>query len=184
MDLYDELGKIVDVFEAESLDYAICGGIAVAFHGYPRFTRDIDLMARQVDIDRVMSLLDTIGFSEQSGRIPFELHDLYRTSKSEETDILRADVIAISSALQEVWDDRNVFDWDGRRLRVVSAEGFAKLTQLAGWDQDLLDCKDLWTMDGTNLRRAREPDMSCAAIDRRLRDMGQLYKLGMSIMRA
>ena len=39
-------------------------------------------------------------------------------------------------------------------------------------------------MKVTNLRRAREPDMSSAAIDQRLRDVAQLYKLGMSIQRA
>lgn len=36
----------------------------------------------------------------------------------------------------------------------------------------------------TNLRRVREPDMSSTAIDQRLRDVAQLYKLGMSIERA
>ncbi len=34
------------------------------------------------------------------------------------------------------------------------------------------------------LRRTSECDMSPSAIDRRLRDLAQLYKLGMSIMRA
>jgi hypothetical protein len=147
MDLYEELAKIADAFEADNLSYAICGGIAVAFHGYPRFTKDIDLLVQQGDIDRAMDLLDTIGFLERSGRIPFELHDLYRTSKIEGTDILTVDVIAVNSALQEVWDGRTVFDWDGRQLWVVSAEGLAKMKQMAGRDQDLLDLKKLGFME-------------------------------------
>ena len=42
MDLYDDLSLVVRVFEEDGLDYAICGGIAVAFHGYERFAKDID----------------------------------------------------------------------------------------------------------------------------------------------
>jgi hypothetical protein len=34
------------------------------------------------------------------------------------------------------------------------------------------------------LRRISDCDMSPSAVDRRLRDLAQLYKLGMSIMRA
>lgn len=147
MDLYEELAKIADAFEAETLEYAVCGGIAVAFHGYPRFTKDIDLLVQQDDVGRAMDLLDAVGFLERSGRIPFELHDLYRTSKIEGTDILTVDVIAVSPALQEVWDDRTVFDWDGRQLWVVSARGLAKMKQMAGRDQDLLDLKKLGFLD-------------------------------------
>lgn len=36
----------------------------------------------------------------------------------------------------------------------------------------------------TTFRRTKQVDMSPAAVDRRLRDLAQLYKLGMSIKRA
>lgn len=32
MELYDELLGIVELFDQEEVEYAICGGIAVAFH--------------------------------------------------------------------------------------------------------------------------------------------------------
>jgi hypothetical protein len=147
MDLYDELTKIVDAFEAGKLDYAICGDVALAVHGHPRFTRDIDLLARQDDVDRAMDLLDEIGFSERSGRIPFEDHDLFRTSKIEGTDILTVDILAVSPALQEVWDSQTVFDWAERELRVVSAEGLARMKQMSGRRQDLLDLEKLGFID-------------------------------------
>ena len=147
MDLYDELTKIVDRFEAGKLDYAICGGVAVAFHGYPRFTKDIDLLARQDDVERAMDLLEEIGFSERSGRIPFEDLDLHRTSKIVGTDTLSDDLLAVSPALQEVWDSQAVFDWEGRKLRVVSAEGLARMKQMSGRRQDLLDLEKLGFID-------------------------------------
>jgi hypothetical protein len=45
MDLYDELRSLVAALDRQHVDYAICGGIALALHGYPRFTKDIDLLS-------------------------------------------------------------------------------------------------------------------------------------------
>jgi len=45
--------------------------------------------------------------------------------------------------LQPVWDDRDVFEWQGRQVQIVSAEGLARMKRLAGRDQDLLDLKQL-----------------------------------------
>lgn len=47
MKIKDELLKITHCFETNSIDYALCGGLAVAVHGYPRFTRDIDLRSEE-----------------------------------------------------------------------------------------------------------------------------------------
>ena len=55
MDLYDELVALVDALERQGSGYAICGGIAVALHGYPRFTRDIDLLIRREDLPKVLA---------------------------------------------------------------------------------------------------------------------------------
>ena len=38
------------------------GGLAVALHGFPRFTRDIDLLVREQDLDQTRAELSKIGF--------------------------------------------------------------------------------------------------------------------------
>ena len=38
LNLYEELLGPVDVLERSGLEHAICGGVALAFHGHPRFT--------------------------------------------------------------------------------------------------------------------------------------------------
>ncbi len=55
MDLYDELMALIDAFADANIDYALCGGIAVAFYGYPRFTKDIDILIRAEDLDRILA---------------------------------------------------------------------------------------------------------------------------------
>ena len=53
MNVFVEFHRIVRHLEAEGIGYALIGGVAVAFYAEPRFTRDIDLLIRQVDLERV-----------------------------------------------------------------------------------------------------------------------------------
>ena len=46
MKLKEELLKIAACFERSEIDYALCGGLAVVVHGYPRLTKDIDMLIR------------------------------------------------------------------------------------------------------------------------------------------
>jgi hypothetical protein len=61
MKLKDELLKIVSCFDKAEIDYALCGGLAVAFHDYPRRIKDIDILIRiesLEDAKKVTSILD------------------------------------------------------------------------------------------------------------------------------
>ena len=46
LDLYEEFLGLVEGLDQRSIDYALCGGLAVAVHGSPRSTIDIDLLVR------------------------------------------------------------------------------------------------------------------------------------------
>ena len=72
MDLRDELLGLVDRLTAEEIDYALCGGVALAIHGHPRFTKDIDLLLRREDVDRAVAAVASLGFVLDSGILPFE----------------------------------------------------------------------------------------------------------------
>lgn len=41
VNLVDELRGLLESLNGAGVEYAVCGGIAVAIHGYPRFTKDI-----------------------------------------------------------------------------------------------------------------------------------------------
>ncbi len=57
MDLYEELHSLVKTFNENNLDFAICGGIAVAFHGYSRFTKDIDFIVEERVLDKLRDIV-------------------------------------------------------------------------------------------------------------------------------
>lgn len=37
MNLKDELDSLIDALRSAGIDYAVCGGMAMAIHGHPRF---------------------------------------------------------------------------------------------------------------------------------------------------
>ncbi len=67
---FEELLKLL---EKNKVEYVIVGGYAVAFHGYPRFTKDIDIFFNKSDknIATIQKALISFGFPEQD--IPQEL---------------------------------------------------------------------------------------------------------------
>jgi hypothetical protein len=69
MDLYDEFFSLIEAFDAASVPYAVCGGIAVAIHGYPRFTEDIDLLIHLSDEQRALQVAATRQFTIEGGRL-------------------------------------------------------------------------------------------------------------------
>lgn len=72
MDLYEELTGLLDLLAEKEINYALYGGIAVAFHGYPRFTKDIDIMIQPADIDRAIQAVAERGFVFSAGLLPFD----------------------------------------------------------------------------------------------------------------
>ncbi|MDQ3175891.1 MAG: hypothetical protein M3Q91_19625 [Acidobacteriota bacterium] len=47
LDLYDELRKLIGLLDEHEIDYALCGGLAMAIHARPRSTIDIDMLIFQ-----------------------------------------------------------------------------------------------------------------------------------------
>ncbi len=144
MNLYDELLGLADVLEKHQLEYALCGGLAVVIHGYPRLTTDIDLLIRGEDLSRANDAIKECGFTVHSGRIPFHLGQpeeqiAYRVLKIVDRMVLTLDLMILPPFLEDVWKDRIVIEWRGRRVKIVSREGLARMKRLAGRKQDLAD---------------------------------------------
>jgi hypothetical protein len=65
--------ELLQLLEENKTEYVIVGGYAVAFHGYPRFTKDIDLFFRNSteNIKKIIAALIKFGFPESE--LPFSL---------------------------------------------------------------------------------------------------------------
>ena len=61
VDIFDEFQNLIKKLNQEKIDYAICGGWAMAIHGLPRATVDIEIR-RISKIDKESKTLFTIDF--------------------------------------------------------------------------------------------------------------------------
>lgn len=67
MDTQKDFEELLRLFEENHVRYVVVGGYAVAFHGYPRFTKDMDLFYDNElnNISKLRKALISFGFSEK-----------------------------------------------------------------------------------------------------------------------
>ncbi len=60
--------ELLRLFEENKVSYMVVGGYAVAFHGYPRFTKDIDIFFKcdSDNIQKIKAALICFGFAEHA----------------------------------------------------------------------------------------------------------------------
>ena len=64
MEIQKDFKELLELLNAHEVEYLVVGGYALAFHGAPRFTGDIDLFVKPdaQNAKRILSALDEFGF--------------------------------------------------------------------------------------------------------------------------
>ena len=62
--LQSDLNEFVTLLNSRKVEYLVVGGYAVAYHGHPRFTGDIDFLVRATpdNAQRLLDVLHEFGF--------------------------------------------------------------------------------------------------------------------------
>src|ERR1035441_9948564 len=57
--------EFLELLNKNKVKYLVVGGYAIAFHGYPRYTKDIDLwiLMEKSNAESILKALDEFGFS-------------------------------------------------------------------------------------------------------------------------
>ena len=145
--LLNEFTVFTEMLNHENIDYAICGGWAMAIHGLPRATIDIDLLILTEDLEKVRQITQNLGYDVEG--LPLHFHDgaieIWRISKidKESKRLFTIDFLLVTEALTEVWINRELIEWEDGRTWTVSREGLIQLKTISGREQDLLDIKNL-----------------------------------------
>jgi len=147
MDLAAELRALVADFDAHRVPYALCGGLALAVHGRPRATLDIDLLVPRRALEAAKARLRRLGYTHEPppmrlarGRV--EIHRLVKPDPARR-DALVADLLPVTPVLAAAWRTRRRVTWEGGRLTVVSRAGLARMKRLRGSTQDRADLEAL-----------------------------------------
>lgn len=146
LDLIAELQALIGAFEREGVQYAVCGGLAVAVHGHPRATMDIDVLVRSEQLADAMAVVRGAGFDVPGRRMVFGLRsgaprEVQRLSKldPDTNALMSVDMIVVGDSLESVWAGRVVAPWQGHDVWIVSRDGLIAMKRIAGRPQDLAD---------------------------------------------
>ena len=147
IDIVAELRELVASLDEKKIEYALCGGMAMAVHGLMRTTIDIDLLIRSDSLEEVFRIAKTLGYNIRGKDMSFAngAVEMRRVSKIDPGDgeLLSLDLLLVTAATGLAWESRLEARWEDRRLSVVSPEGLIALKRLRGSDQDLVDIKTL-----------------------------------------
>jgi len=61
MDLLTELTDLIKVLDENEIDYALCGGLALAVYAKPRATLDIDIMVMPDSVDIIKKKVEELA---------------------------------------------------------------------------------------------------------------------------
>jgi hypothetical protein len=127
--LYDELRKLISALDRDKIEYALCGGIAMAIYGRPRATVDIDILITPESLPQMLRIAEK----------------LRRVSKIDRATrfVLTLDMILVTDAIRDVWETRVRANLEGGKLSVVSKEGLIALKKISGRPQDIADISAL-----------------------------------------
>lgn len=143
IDLPEDFRDLLVELADAGAEFVIVGGHAVAFHGHPRATKDLDVLVRAAtdNAHRVYAALAAFGaplaqFEVVAGDFASYEGVLQIGVPPRRIDVLnRADGISFDEAVSA----GDAFVLDGRRIPVIGREALLRNKRAAGRLQDLAD---------------------------------------------
>ena len=145
MKLHKDLREFIELLNSHGVEYVVVGGHAVAFHGYPRYTGDIDFLVRPTEENaaRIVAVLDAFGFSDA--------HELKASLTQPEKIVQlgrppnRIDILTSASGVdfEEVWNQAISAELDGLPVRFPDLPSLLRNKRASGRAKDLADVDEL-----------------------------------------
>lgn len=145
MKLQQDLREFVALLNSHEAEFLVVGGHAVAFHGHPRFTGDIDFLIRPSaeNATRVMNVLRAFGFGELTLSVddfvkPGNVVQLGRPPN-------RIDLLTSISGVEfeDAWSSRVQATLDGLPVCFLGWQSLIENKQASGRPKDLADVAKL-----------------------------------------
>ncbi len=147
LDLYEELKTLIRRLQEAEIDYALCGGLALALYGIPRATVDIDLLVQEESLGKAQELGRELGYIMKANPMEFARGaiKIHRVSKRDEEsgDWFSLDFLVVTPPIKEAWETRRHLEWEEGRIWAVSRRGLIFLKSLRGSGQDLDDIQKI-----------------------------------------
>ena len=148
MNIQEDFEEFLKLLNKKKVEYVVVGGYAVAFHGYVRATKDIDILFHNSpeNIQRLKTVLNEFGFPAE---------DLSDVAFSEHGKIIRMGVSPVMIELINVisgvtfktaWKNRVTGVYGKTKVYYLSKSDLLKNKKASGRPQDIADIEELKNM--------------------------------------
>jgi hypothetical protein len=146
-DLNPDFRDLLAAFAAETVEFIVVGAYALALHGVPRFTGDLDLFVRPTPenaarvwraLVRFGAPVQAAGVTEADFATPGVVYQIGLPPS-------RIDLLTEISGLSfdDVWVTREITDLDGSPVPFIGREAFVRNKLASGRPKDLVDARRL-----------------------------------------
>lgn len=145
MEVQPDFRNLLVLFNAHKVEYIIVGAYALAFHGAPRYTGDIDIFVKPdaINAQRIMAALDEFEF----GSVGLTAMDFESPDKIIQLGVppVRVDIITSITAVS--WEDAVTGRAEGKYgdipVYFIGREQFISNKKALGRKKDLADLEAL-----------------------------------------
>jgi hypothetical protein len=145
MEVQQDFKDLLALFNEHEVAYAIVGGYALAFHGAPRYTGDIDILVRPdpENAQHILDSLDNFGF----GSLELKTEDFSDPDKVIQLGYPPVRVDIVTSITGVSWDEvlsgRIAGTYGDIPVHYIGRPQFVKNKRATGRKKDLADLEAL-----------------------------------------
>jgi hypothetical protein len=145
MPLHKDLREFVELLNSNAVDYLVVGALAVSFHGYPRYTADLDVLVRPepLNAQKMLSVFSQFGF----GSLDIQADDLQKADNVIQLGVHpnRIDLLTTISGVsfEEAWTARVETEFEGLPIRFIGIAELIRNKESIGRVRDLGDAEEL-----------------------------------------
>ena len=149
MELYREFFQIIRKLNEHDAAYSVVGGIALAFHSLPRFTRDIDILGTPSDLKKYQEVFSELGYISLGKPWTFvntdmTLHRYGKKSNVSKEELLVVDLlIGNEPAHLKIIEQSIVDESSAGNVSLARREDLIWMKEIRGSSQDLVDIEKL-----------------------------------------
>jgi hypothetical protein len=137
--------EFIQLLNKNQVEYLIVGGYAVGFHGYPRYTGDIDIWLNPIktNVSKMASVLEEFGFSPQHFSIDdFQIKDnIVRIGFPPNRIDLMVSIDGVD--FDECYPNRVIEDLGGAKVNFISVNDLIKNKKACNRTKDQIDVENL-----------------------------------------
>ena len=137
--------EFIELLNSNEVEYLVVGAFAVAFHGFPRYTGDLDLLVRPTEenADRVLRTLSQFGF----GKPGIRAADFQSPGVVIQLGVQpnRIDLLTAISGVgfDEAWETRRQAELEGVPTQFIGRATLIRNKESTGRAKDLGDVEEL-----------------------------------------